>query len=137
VLVRRVRGLALLAHHVALEVLYRLLVCAALHGGVVERGFAPHYSPGLMARVAARRDIAPVACMVSRPRGPIGGWVWVYGKRTGALLHCKIVDVSHPRDLARHIKLERQVEIAFENTVALCGSTKGSVKECPVLVIQE
>lgn len=75
--------------------------------------------------------------MVSRPRGPIGGWVWVYGGNTGNLLRCKIVDISHPKDLARHIKLKRVVEIAHENARDLCGTTKGNVKECPVTIIEE
>jgi hypothetical protein len=112
-----------------------LLVWVSLHGGVVEHGYAPHYAPGLMARVARNRDLAPIVCQVSRPRGPIGGWVWVFGERTGALLHCQVVDVSHPRDLARHIRTRRVVEISHENAAQLCGTTKGSVKECPVLVI--
>lgn len=75
--------------------------------------------------------------MVSRPRGPIGGWVWVYGEKTGALLRCKIVDVSHPRDLARHERMRRVVEISHENARALCGSTKERVIDCPVIVIAE
>lgn len=88
-----------------------------------------------MAKVAANRDLRPVACMVSRPRGPIGGWVWVYGKRTGALLRCKIVDVSHPRDLARHERMRRVAELSYEVTAAICGSTRERVIDCPVLVI--
>ena len=89
-----------------------------------------------MEKVARTRDIQPVACMVSRPHGPIGGWVWVFGHRTGVLLHCKIVDVSHPRDLARHTRTRRVVEISHENAKQLCGSTKGSVRECPVSIIE-
>ncbi len=116
--------------------LLRLLIFVALHGGVVEHGYAPRYAPGLMEKVARTRDIQPVACMVSRPHGPIGGWAWIYGERTGALLHCKIVDVSHPRDRARHIRTRRVVEIAWENAMVLCGSTRGRVIDCPVIVVE-
>jgi hypothetical protein len=124
------------ARHWALIALYKLLVWAALHGGIVEAGYAPHYAPGLMAQVARTRDMAPAVCMVSRPRGPIGGWVWVYGERTGALLRCKVVDVSAPKDRARHERTGRVVEISHENARALCGTTRGNVEECPVIVIE-
>lgn len=120
----------------ALTLLYKLLVCASLHGGSVETGYAPRYAPGLMERVARNRDMQPSACMVSRPDGPIGGWVWVWGDRTGVLLRCQVVDVSHPRDKARHIRTRRIVEISHENAQALCGTTRGSVKECPVTVVR-
>jgi hypothetical protein len=112
-----------------------LLTFVLLHGGTVSEGYAPHYSKNLMAQVARNRDIVPSACMVSRPRGPIGGWVWVYGVRTGALLHCKIVDVSAPVDLARHERTGRIAEISYEVAAELCGSTRERVIDCPVMVV--
>ena len=115
--------------------LYALLVWAALHGSVVECGYAPHYSAGLMKKVALRRDISPVSCMVSRPRGPLGGWVWVYGVNTQTLLRCKIVDVSAPRDLARHVRTKRIAELSFEVTAALCGRTDERVIDCPIVTV--
>lgn len=118
-----------------LDLLYKVLVFAALHGSVVEAGYAPHYSAGLMARVAANRDMPPAACMVSRPRGPIGGWVWVYGQWTGTLLHCKIVDVSGPADVRRHEQQRRVTELSFEVAATICGSTRERVIDCPVIVI--
>lgn len=101
----------------------------------METGVSPHYAKNVMEQVARNRDMQPAACMVSRPRGPIGGWVWVYGHKTGTLLRCKIVDVSHPRDLGRHERTGRVVEISYEVTKHLCMTTKGSVKECPVTII--
>jgi hypothetical protein len=99
-----------------------------------EAGYAPHYAKGLMARVAKRRKLGPAACMVSRPYGPIGAWVWVHADRTGKTLKCLVVDVSHPRDLKRHKRTGRIVELSWEVTQALCGTTKGSPKACPVKV---
>jgi hypothetical protein len=99
-----------------------------------ESGFAPHYSPRLMAKVARRRKLDPAPCMVSRPRGPIGGWVYVYGERTGQTLKCLITDVSHPRDLKRHLRTRRIVELSWETTAQICGTTKGRPVDCPVRV---
>jgi hypothetical protein len=99
-----------------------------------QAGYAPHYTKRLMTRVAERRKLAPAACMVSRPYGPIGAWVWVHGDRTGNTLKCRVVDVSHPRDLKRHKRTGRIVELSWEVIQALCGTTKGSPKSCPVRV---
>ncbi len=119
-----------------LEQLYRLLLLAALWGGAVSSGFAPHYRPGLMAEVAERRDIEQTACMVSSPVYPLGTRLWVYGERTGALLRCTVVDVSQKRDKARHLRTRRVVEVSWEVTRVLCGTVKGSSSECPVVVIR-
>lgn len=116
--------------------LVRLYILIGLGLGVVQEGWAPHYSKGLMQAVAARRDITPVPCMVSSPVYAVGDWVYVWGRRTGVLRHCKIVDVLHPRDRARHIRTRRWVEISYEVTVALCGSTKGRPTDCPVIVFK-
>ncbi len=105
-------------------------------GAQIQTGWAPHYASGLMRRVARNRDIAPVACMVSRPRGPIGGWVWIYGHATGTLLHCKVVDVSEAIDLARHERTGRVAELSYEVTRALCGRTDERVIDCPITVIE-
>lgn len=135
--VRHFRSAALGDYRIwALTTLYKLLVAAAMSSGVVDSGYAPHYAKNVMEQVARNRDIAPAACMVSRPRGPIGGWVWVYGERTGALLRCKIVDVSHPADLARHERTGRVAELSFAVAGVICGSTHGRVDECPVTIIE-
>ena len=116
--------------------LLRLLVFVILHGGTIQESYAPHYSPNLMAKVAARRDMQPQACMISSAEYDLGTWLWVFGKRTGVLLHCQVVDVSQTRHRQGHIKRRRLVELAWENTMALCGTTKGSSAECPVLIVR-
>ena len=116
--------------------LLQLLIFVILHGGIVQESFAPHYSPNLMARVATRRDMQPQACMISSAEYEIGTWLWVYGKHTDTLLHCQVVDISHPRDVKRHLRTQRLVELSWEVTRALCGTTKGSSAECPVLIIK-
>jgi hypothetical protein len=118
------------------EPFYRLLIFAILHGGIIQSGYAPHYSPGLMARVAHNRDMAPQACMVSSPVWPLGTQLWVYGERTQTLRQCTVVDVSHPRDRERHIRTRRVVELSYEVTEALCGSTKERVIDCPVTMVK-
>lgn len=74
--------------------------------------------------------------MVSSPVWPLGTQLWVYGERTGQLLDCTVMDVSHPRDRERHIRTRRVVELSFEVTEALCGSTKERVVDCPVIVVK-
>ncbi len=113
-----------------------LLIFVTLHGGVIEQGWAPHYAPGVMERVARNRDMVQEQCMVSSPVYPLGTWLWVYGERTGVLLLCRVTDVSHPRDKARHLRTGRVVEIGYTVTRALCGTTRGSVKECPVTIVR-
>ena len=116
--------------------LYALLVWAALHSAVVECGYAPHYAPGLMSKVAHNRDMPQAACMVSSPTLPIGSWVWVYGQRTGALLRCRVTDVSHPRDRARHLRTRRLVELDYAVTRALCGATDEPSAACKVIIVR-
>jgi hypothetical protein len=118
------------------ELFYRLLIFAILHGGIIQSGYAPHYSPMLMTRVAQHRAMQPSACMVSSPIWPLGTQLWVYGERTGELLDCTVVDVSAPKDAARHIRTRRVVELSFEVTKALCGSTRERVIDCPVMVVK-
>lgn len=119
-----------------MELFTRLIIFAILHGGIIQSGYAPHYSPGLMARVARTRDMPPAACMVSSPVWPLGTQLWVYGERTQTLLPCTVVDVSAPKDRARHIRTKRVVELSYEVTKALCGSTKERVIDCPVTVVK-
>jgi hypothetical protein len=99
-----------------------------------EAAYAPHYAKGLIGRVARRRRLDHAPCMVSRPFGPIGAWVWVHGDRTGATLKCLVVDVSHPSDRKRQQRTRRLVELSWEVARALCGTTKTSPKGCPVRV---
>lgn len=114
----------------------RLLVFVLLHGGIVQSGWAPHYAPGLMEQVARNRGMEQSACMVSSPIYPLGTQLWVYGVKTEALLLCTVVDVSQPRHRQGHIDRRIIVEIGHENTRQLCGTIRGSVKECPVVTIK-
>jgi hypothetical protein len=116
--------------------LYALLVWAALYGGTIREGFAPHYAPGVMERVARHRHLEQTACMVASPTQPIGSWVWVYGKQTGALLHCKVVDTSETRDRPRHLRTRRYVELDFQSAKIICGSTRDRPERCPVVVVR-
>ena len=116
--------------------LLSLLIFVALHGGVIQSGFAPHYAKGVMARVARNRDMLPVACMVSSPVWPLGTELWVFGHATGVLLRCEVFDVSHPRDRARHVRTRRVIEISHENARQLCGSTRGRPVDCPVTIVK-
>ena len=109
---------------------------AALHSGVVCEGFAPHYAQGLMARVSANRDMPPVACMVSSAEHEVGAWLWIYGIRTDVLLHCRVTDVSHPRDRARHRRTKRLIELDYAVTHALCGSVNEPSASCPVVIVR-
>lgn len=118
-----------------MELFTRLLIFALLHGGSIQRGYAPHYSPGVMGGVAANRDMQPAACMVSSPVWPLGTQLWVYGEKTGQVLHCTVTDVSAPKDRARHLRTRRVVELDYAVTKALCGSTKERVVDCPVIVV--
>lgn len=102
----------------------------------MHNGYAPHYSPKLMAKVAHRRDIAAIGCLVSSPRYPLLTKLYVYGVKTHTLQACTVVDVSHPRDKARHLRTGREVELSWEDTLHLCGSRKGRPEDCPVIVIK-
>ena len=120
---------------VGVEQLFRLLMLVAALGGTVTQGYAPHYAPGVMERVAHVRQMERVGCMVSSPTLPLGTWMYIYGSRTGALRYCRVTDVSHPRDKARHLRTGRIVELDYPNTLALCGSTKDRPERCPVIVV--
>ncbi|HEU5104198.1 MAG TPA: hypothetical protein VFU22_34510 [Roseiflexaceae bacterium] len=121
-----------------LELLYRLLLVVALWGGEVHEGVAPRYSPRVMENVSLRRDMPIVGCMVSSPRYGLGTWLWVYGANTDTLLRCRVTDVSHPRDAARHIRTRREVELGYTEAQRLCGqeAMRDRPEECPVVVVR-
>jgi hypothetical protein len=117
-----------------MDVVHLLLV---LLGGTgpVEIGFVPHYRLHLMRAVAERRDVVQTACMVASPRYSIGDWVWLYRIQTGKLLHCQVVDVSAPQDRRRHHRTRRVVELSYEVTCVICGSTLERADRCPVVAV--
>lgn len=95
--------------------------------------YAVRYAPGVFEMVARNRGMAVERCMVASPVHPLGAWLLVEG-REGRRLRCKVVDVSAPRDRARHIK-RRIIEVDPASGAVLCGKQwKGRAVECPVKV---
>lgn len=123
------------------QLLAELLLLVAMTGGHVFSGYAPHYSPHLMAKVAHRRHIAPATpseCIVSSPRYPLRTQLYVYGVNTGILKKCLVVDVSADRDRPRHLRTGREVELSWELTPVFCGpeGRRSRPEACPVIVIK-
>jgi hypothetical protein len=114
-----------------------LYMFVMLHGGQIESGYAPHYAKNVMERVARNRDMPHADCMVSSPRYPLGTMIWVYGRNTDTLLHCRVTDVSHPRDKARHLRTRRVVELGYTEAERLCGlrAMRDRPEKCPVIVV--
>lgn len=110
------------------------MIALALLGGEAHAGVAPHYSPGLMGKVASRRGLQPEPCMVSSPRYEIGEHVYVYGVRTKVLRYCLVADVSAPQHRAGHLRRGIETELNYEVTKELCGSTREPSRSCPVIV---
>jgi hypothetical protein len=116
----------------------RLLLALGVMGGTVERGFAPHYAPGLMERIAVMRELQVVPCMVSSPRYRVGTWLTIYGRKTGKVLSCNVADVSAPKDTERHLRTKRVVELGWPAAQILCGFkhvAEDRPEACPVLVV--
>jgi hypothetical protein len=120
------------------DTLARILLAVVLYGGELMSGFAPRYSPNLMERVARNRGMDVEGCMVSSPFYDIGTRVIVYGPNTDRALSCTVVDVSHPRDRARHIRTRRITELSYPAALALCGRKhiNHRPEQCPVLVVK-
>lgn len=113
--------------------LVKLYILVALGLGTAMEGFAPRYSPQLMARVAERRGMAVQGCLISSAYYPLGTHLWVWGVKTKRLKDCTVVDVSADKDRARHRRTKRLIEIAHEDAQELCGSTKSRPTDCPVI----
>lgn len=115
--------------------LIKLYILVGLGLATCADAYAPHYAKGLMAHVASRRDIAPALCMISSAQYEVGTWLAVYGRNTGVLRWCKVVDVSGLKDRARHIRMRRLIEIAYENVIEICGNW-GRSADCPVIIFK-
>lgn len=102
-------------------------------GAQLQTANLAHYSPGLMQKVSRNRHLPIVSCMISSPRHKIGDWVEIYGKNTNKKLRCRVTDTSAPKDKARHLK-NKLIESDYWSAYLLCGSTKLSNKECPILI---
>ena len=86
--------------------------------------------------MARNRGLAYPACAISSPYWPIGTRVWVYGLATDRLEHCTVIDVSHARDRARHIRTKRVAELGYDEARRLCPSLAGRPDDCPILVVR-
>ena len=114
-----------------------LLALATSSAPERETRFAVRYAPGVMERVSRNRKLPIVDCMLAHPTLPLGQWVWIEGQTTGAGRRCRVTDVSHPRDKARHIRTKR-IELDYTSSAALCGAKwKGKATECPVWLYKE
>jgi hypothetical protein len=109
-------------------------IAAALIGlGVATyTGYATNYRVGLMTEVAARRGLAPAACMVALDDTPLGSFVRVVGIRTGERRRCKVVDLSAPQDRAQHQRMHL-IELDFASAQAVCGHVGEPRRACPVV----
>ena len=118
--------------------LINILIALALLGGEAMDGYAPRYDKNVMERVAVHRDLPPVPCMVSSPNYDVGTWVYVWSATKKVLRHCRVTDVSHPRDRERHIRTKRIVELSYEMAIELCGQEylHSRPEQCPVTVIR-
>ena len=97
-------------------------------------GFAARYRKGLMARVASNRGIAHQRCMIAATHEPLRSWVRVTSLTTGAVLDCLVVDIPHPRDRKEVIRRGIIAEVAFENAIEVCGSTRQRPQDCQVRI---
>lgn len=105
-----------------------------------QEGLAVRYAPGLMARVARNRGIAPTDCMVAythaRDEDMGARWLDVEGLATGVTRRCLVVDLPRPgRDKANLIRRGILVELDAASSRAICGAAwRGKASECPVRV---
>lgn len=118
-----------------------ILIAAILHAvqpaPVVHEGFAPHYAPGLMEKVARKRGMPTSGCLASSPLYPLGTVVHVHATRLDKHATCRIVDQSHPRDRARHIRTRRILELSWPDAKRLCGLRfvgQEPPEHCPVII---
>lgn len=133
----------------ALQQILWLLAWWSTIGAEIHSGYAPHYSPGLMARVARNRDMTSVACMISSPRYPIGTWLYVVSLTTETYEYCRVTDVSNPTrkcraaarrcesDRERHLRTKREIELSYEAALRICGrkALRDRPEACPIVAI--
>lgn len=101
------------------------------------RGFAAHYRPGLMERVAQRRNMPQTPCMVATPYFALGSWVRVQSRKNGRTLRCRVTDVPQPRHLPQLRKRNIVVELNFASARTLCNiqrSGQEPPRACPVIL---
>lgn len=101
---------------------------------VVYSGVAARYSKGTMLRVARNRGIEPQYCMISSTYEPIGTWVTVTSKVTGATLDCLTIDVPQERHRASIISRGIIAEVSYSNALEICGSRRKAPRDCPISI---
>mgnify|MGYP000862327606 FL=1 len=118
--------------------LIQLYIALALHGGESMDGYAPRYAKGVMERVVKNRDLPYAACNVSSAYYGIGTEVWVVSWTTYQVRRCRVADVSHPRDVARHRRTKRIIESSFVDAKWICGleHMHDRPERCPVTVLR-
>jgi hypothetical protein len=98
--------------------------------GVWHEGWAVRYDPGGMERVAGKRGMSIVPCMVAHHSLPLGTWVEVEGPAGKA--KARVTDVSQPWDAERHKRLKR-MEFSYRCSLAICLTNwQGAAVECPI-----
>lgn len=100
-------------------------------------GFAAHYRPGLMQRVARVRGMEIVACMVASPHHRIGTWLSIHSAKYKKTLNCRVTDVPKAAHRAALIKRKIVTELDFESAMVLCGIKRLRERPpsaCPVVV---
>lgn len=100
-----------------------------------QKGYAAHYSPNVMERVSKNRGMPIVDCMIATPRGPLGEWVTVESRLTGAVKECRITDIAHPRDRANIEKRGIVAEFGYANIKEMCNLNyygEEPPRACPV-----
>lgn len=98
-------------------------------------GFAAYYREGLMERVAENRGISPTPCMVASLGSVIGDTLTV--ERGKTRLHCLVVDVAHPKDVASIRERGIVVELDFQSARKICRVTAKqpiAPRDCPVRI---
>lgn len=93
-----------------------------------------HYAPGVMERVARRRGMELVDCMMTSPWHPLNTWIRIESKVNGEVAMCRTTDLSAPRDKRRHQK-QRLIEVDWKTARRLCAIRRVNQKpprSCPV-----
>lgn len=100
------------------------------------KGYAVHYSPGLMERVANKRGLEQAECMISSPLTNDIGAIIIVESEWGTMA-CQVTDVSQPRHRKAQLRTKTYVEFNFEAAKKMCNITKVAEKPrtaCPITI---
>lgn len=113
---------------------YLILVLLPSQPPQIRHGYAARYRSGLMSKVARNRGMDPSHCMIASHISPLGSWVKVSSRHLVKPLVCQVVDIAPPSDRAWNLEHGRIIEVAYENALEICGSTRSRPIDCPVTV---